>query len=171
MFLPNFCVEIPDSCPDFEGHAASGFRHKLHVRTESLSLESLDMSRVVGRESLYIPKFGAKVWTWVAKVWTQTFATHVHTFAPNFGMYRLSRPMSRFLQTIFGMSSLSRPMSRLSRQMLVCPDFRNPCPDFCDQLWHVQTFATRGATHVHTFQTLCPHFSDSKSRRDYEIWA
>ena len=31
---------------------------KLHSRAESLSLESLDMSRAVDRESLDIPKFG-----------------------------------------------------------------------------------------------------------------
>ena len=40
--------------------AASGFRPNLHSRAESLSLESLDMSRAVGRESLDIPKFGRK---------------------------------------------------------------------------------------------------------------
>ena len=49
-------VEVPDSCPDFEGRAASRFRPKLHNRAESLSLESLDMIRAVGRESLDIPK-------------------------------------------------------------------------------------------------------------------
>ena len=51
-------VEVPDSCPDFKSRATSGFRPKLHSRAESLSLESLDMSRAVGRESLDIPKFG-----------------------------------------------------------------------------------------------------------------
>ena len=81
-------VEVPDSCPDFEGLAASGFRPKLHSRAESLSLESLNMSRAVGRESLDIPKFGreildkgretldyqnlvAKSCAWVAKVCVQ----------------------------------------------------------------------------------------------------
>ena len=49
---------MPDSCPDFEGHAASEFRPKLHSRAESLSLKSLDMRCAVGRESLDIQKFG-----------------------------------------------------------------------------------------------------------------
>ena len=31
-------VEVPHSCPDFEGRAASRFRPKLHSRAESLSL-------------------------------------------------------------------------------------------------------------------------------------
>ena len=30
--------------------------------------------------------------------------------------------------------------------------------------------ATLGATHVQIFQTLCPDFPDSNSRRDYAIW-
>ena len=30
--------------------------------------------------------------------------------------------------------------------------------------------ATLGASHVQTFQTLCPDFPDSDSRRDYAIW-
>ena len=51
-------VEVPDSFPDFEGRAASGYGPKLHCRAESLSLESLDMSHAVGRKSLDIPKFG-----------------------------------------------------------------------------------------------------------------
>ena len=51
-------VEVPDSCPDFEGRAASGCRPKLQRRVESLSLESLDMCRAVGRENLDIPKLG-----------------------------------------------------------------------------------------------------------------
>ena len=37
-------VEIPDSCPDFKGRDTSGIRPKL--------------SRAVGHESVYIPKFG-----------------------------------------------------------------------------------------------------------------
>ena len=41
-----------------KGRAASGFRPKLHSCAESLSLESLALSRAVGRESLDIPKFG-----------------------------------------------------------------------------------------------------------------
>ena len=53
-------VEFPDSCPDFKGRATSGFRPKLHSRAESLTLESLDMSRAVSRESLDIPKFGCE---------------------------------------------------------------------------------------------------------------
>ena len=48
-------VEVPDSCPDFKGRAISGFRPELHSRAESLSLESLEMSRAVGRENLDIP--------------------------------------------------------------------------------------------------------------------
>ena len=43
-----------------KGRAASGFRSKWHSQAESLSLESLDMSRAVGRESLDMPKFGHK---------------------------------------------------------------------------------------------------------------
>ena len=77
-------VEVPDSCPDFEGRAASGCRPKLHIRAESLSLESLDMNRAVGRESLHIPNMVAKAWTWVAKVCVQTFANHVQIFATKF---------------------------------------------------------------------------------------
>ena len=45
-------VEVPDSCTDFKGRATTGFRPKLHSRTESLSMENLDMSRAVGCESL-----------------------------------------------------------------------------------------------------------------------
>ena len=51
-------IELPDSCPDFRRRATSGFRSTLHSHTESLRLESLDISRAVGRESLDIPKFG-----------------------------------------------------------------------------------------------------------------
>ena len=40
-----------------KGRAASGFRPKLHSRTESLSLESLDMSHAMGRKSLDLPNF------------------------------------------------------------------------------------------------------------------
>ena len=54
----NARVENPDSCPDFKGRAKSEFRPKLNSRVESLSLESLVMSRAVGRESLEIPKIG-----------------------------------------------------------------------------------------------------------------
>ena len=50
-------VEVPDSCPDFEGRAASGLRPKLQSHAESLSLESMDKSRAVVRGSLIIPKF------------------------------------------------------------------------------------------------------------------
>ena len=41
-----------------KGRAASGFRPKLHSRAESLSLESLDLSRAVSRANLDISKFG-----------------------------------------------------------------------------------------------------------------
>ena len=51
-------VEVPVWCPDYEGRVSSGITPKLHIRAESLSLESLGMSRTVGCDSLDIPKFG-----------------------------------------------------------------------------------------------------------------
>ena len=53
-------IEAPNSCPEFVGRAASGFRPKFHNRAESLRLESLKISRAVVRDSLNIPKMGRK---------------------------------------------------------------------------------------------------------------
>ena len=48
-------------------------------------------------------------------------------------------------------------------QILVCPDFRDPCPDFRDQILVCPDF--RGP-----WRDSCPDFPDSNSRRDYAVW-
>ena len=117
-------VEVPDSCPDFKGRATSGLRPEVHSRAESLSLESLDMSRAVGRESLDMgrespcPEFCDPCLDFRNQILVcQTFATHVQTFATNFWYARLSRPMSSFSRPNFGMSRLSRPTARLMSKL------------------------------------------------------
>ena len=194
---------VADSCIDFEGRTASGFRPKLHSRAESLSLENLEMSLAVGSESLEIPKFGRE----------------------NLEMGHESPDISKFVCESLDMGRESL-CPDFRDQILVCPDFRDPrhdsCPDFPDLLPrlsrlkpsarlcnlglnpdaarplarlmsrlsrpYVQTFqiqtlgatmqfgsdsgcgATLGATHVQTFQTLCPDFPDANTRRDYAVW-
>ena len=175
-------VEVPDSCPDFKGRATSRFRPKLHSRAESLSLESLNMSRAVGRESLEYPKFGHQ-------------SLDMCLSRPNFGMSRLLRPISRLSRPNFGKSRLSRPtarlMSRLARLKLsarLCnlglnPDAARPLARLMSRLSrpYVQTLQTQtlgvtmqfgsksvcgailGATHVQNFQFLCPDYQRDSS--------
>ena len=78
-------VEVPDSCPVFVGRTASGFTSKLQIRAESLSLESLDISRAVGRESVDMTKFGR-----------ESLSKNLDTLFPDFRdfMSMLSRLMS-----------------------------------------------------------------------------
>ena len=127
--------------------AASGFRPKLHSRAESLSLESLDMSRFVGRESLDIPKFGRK---------------SLDMGRESLDIPKLGRESLDILK--FGCESLDMghksldtdfrdPCLDFGDQILVCPEFRDPCPDFATKFWYVQTFADNGATHAQTFQS------------------
>ena len=113
-----------------KGRAASGFRPKLHSRAESSSLESLDMSRAVGRESLNIPKFGRESLDMgrenldnIPKFGHESLDMGRESLSklswpisrlsrPNFGMCRLLRPMFRLARPSFGMSRLSRPTAR-----------------------------------------------------------
>ena len=120
-----------------KGRAASGFRPKLHSRAESLSLESLDMSRFVGRESLDIPKFGRK----------SLDMGRESLDIPKFGRESLDMG-HKSLDTDF-----RDPCPDVGDQILVCPEFLDPCPDFATKFWYVQTFADNGATHAQTFQT------------------
>ena len=104
-----------------KGRTASGFRPKLHSRAESLSLESLDMSRTVGRKSLDIPKFGRENLD-IPKFGRESLDMGRESLCPNFGMSRLWRHMSRLSRPNFGMYILlrhtERLMSRLFRHKL-----------------------------------------------------
>ena len=96
-----------------KGRAASGFKPKLHGRSENLSLEKLCIksgksrheSHRGSRKSLH------------TKIWSQKFGHGSRKFG-----HRLSRLMSRLLRPNVGMSRLSpataRLMSRLSRLKL-----------------------------------------------------
>ena len=68
---------------------------------------------------------------------------------------------------------------RLKRSARLCnldlnPDAAQPLARLMPRLPrpYVQTFQTEtlGATHVQTFQTLCPDFPDSNSWRESAIW-
>ena len=117
-----------------KGRAASGFRPKLHSRAESLSLESLDMSRAVGRESLDIPKLGGES----LDMGRESLDMGRKSLdIPNFG--RESLDIGRkSLDTDFGdpCPDFRDPCPVFRDQTLVCPDFRGPrrdsCPDFPD---------------------------------------
>ena len=157
-------VEFSDSCPDLKGRATSGFRPKLHSRAESLSLESLDMSRDVGRESLDLPTFGRESLDMGRK----------KLDIPKFGRDSLEIGRKSLEIPKFGRESLDMGHKSLDRdfrdpcpdfgdQTLVCPDFRDPCPDFRDQILACPDF--RGPR-----LDSCPDFPDSNSRRDYAIW-
>ena len=130
-----------------KGRAASGFRPKLHSRTESLSLESLDMSRAVGRESLNIPKFGRESLDMggenldIRKFGRQSLDMGRESLCPN----------------------VRDPFQDFRDQILVCADFCDPCPDLRDQILVCPEF--RGPR-----RDSCPHFPDSNSRRDCAIW-
>ena len=137
-----------------KGRAASGFRPKLHSRAASLSLESLDMSRFVGRENLDIPKFGRK----------SLDMGRESLDIPKFGRESLDMGRKSLDIPKFGRESLDMghksldtdfrdPCPDFGDQILVCPEFRDPCPDFCGQR-----------------RDSCPDFPDSNSRRDYAIW-
>ena len=103
-----------------KGCAVSGFRPKLHSRAESLSLESLDMSRDVGREGLDIPKFGRES----LDMGRKSRDTGSQDACPDFG------------DQIFVCPVFRDPFPDFCDQIFVCRDFRGPrrgsCPDFVD---------------------------------------
>ena len=80
-----------------------------------------------------------RVKTFAKKNWhVQIFLTkirHVQTLATEADMARPARPKLAISRN-FGISRLSRPMSRRSRPILAGPDFHGPrrdsCPDFPD---------------------------------------
>ena len=117
-----------------KGRAASGFRPTLPSRAESLSLESLDMSCAVGRESLDIPKFGRE----------SLDMDRESLGVPKFGRESLDMGRKSLVIPKIGRESLDMgrksldtgfrdPCPDLDDQILVFPDFRDPCPDFRDQ--------------------------------------
>ena len=136
--------------------ATSGFRPTLHRRAESLSLESLDMSRAVGRESLDMPKFGRERLDMgresldIAKFGRESLDL------PKFGRGNLDMG-HKSLYTDF-----RDPCPDFGDQILVCPDFRDPFPDFLDQILVYLDFRGRR-------RDSSPDFPDSNSRRDYAI--
>ena len=136
-------VEVPDSCPDFMGRATSGFRPKLHSRAESMSLESLDMSRAVGRLSLDIPKFGRESLDMgresldIPKFGRKSLdlgreSLDIPKFGrksldiPKFGRESLDMGRESLDLPKIGRESLLRPMSRLSRPNLSMSRFSRP---------------------------------------------
>ena len=94
-----------------KGRASSRFRPKLHSRAESLSLESLDMSR----ESLDILKFGRESLDMGRK----------SLDIPKFGRESLDMG-HKSLDTDF-----RDPCPDFRDQFLVCLDFRGPRRDSC----------------------------------------
>ena len=135
-----------------KGRAASGFRSKLHSRAASLSLECLDMSRAVGRESLYIPKLGphSLVMSRAKGRATSRFRPKLHSRTESLNLESLDIP------------KLGRENLDMGRESLDT-DFRDPCPDFRDKFLVCPDF--RGPR-----RDSCQDFPDSNSRRDYAIW-
>ena len=135
-----------------KGRAASGFRPKLHSRAESLSLECLEMSRAVGRVSLYLPKLSREslVKSRAKGRAASGFRPKLHSRTESLNLESLDIPK-------FGRENLD--MGRKSLDT----DFRDPCPEFRDQILVCPDF--RGPR-----RDSCPDYPDSNSRRDYAIW-
>ena len=130
-------IDVPNSCPDFAGRAASVFRLKLYSRTESLRLESLEISRAVCRDSLNLRKLGSK-----------TLEMSHHSL-DNSKMGRESLDIQ---------SQKSR--NHLRDQILVRPDFRDLCLDFGVQILVSSDYRDKR-------RGSCPDFPDSTAQRDY----
>ena len=153
-------VEVPNSCSDFKDSATSGFRPKVHSRTESLSLEILDMNRNVGRESLDIPKIGHESLDMgrgildIPKFGRLSLDMGPESLCPDF-----CDPCLDFRDQFLVWPDFCDPCPDFRDQILVRPDFLDPCPDFRDQILVYLDF-------LGPRRNSCPGFLDSNSRRD-----
>ena len=134
-----------DSCPDFPHLMSRLFRLELLARICNLSLNP-DAARPVGRfmsrlSRLYDVTFN-----------TQTFGANVQ-FGSKSGC---SATLARLISTLFRSYVQTFPFQTLGANLQFVSKFG------CG--------ATLGATHVQTFQTLCPDFPDSNCWRKSAIW-
>ena len=156
--------------------ATSGFRPKLHSRAESLSLESLDIrSGKSGHESRqghaasgFRPKLHSRAESLSLQSLDMSRVVGRESLdMPKFG--RESLDITKFDRESLDMGHKSLdidfrdPWPDFGDQILVCPDFRDPCPDFRDQNLVCPDFCGPR-------RDSYPDFPDSNSRRDYSIW-
>ena len=135
--------------------AASGFRPKMHSRAESSSLESLDMSRAVGREFLDISKF-----------YRESLNMGRESLdIPKFGRESLNMGRESLEIPKFGRKNLDmgRESLNMGRESLEIPKFGRKNLDMGRE--SLLSLDFRGQR-----REPCPDFPDSNSRRDYAIW-
>ena len=134
-----------DSCPDFPDLMSRLYRLEVLARICNLSLNP-DAARPVG---LFMPRR--------SRPYDKTFNTQTLGANVQFGSKSgCSATLARL------MSRLSRAYVQTFQTHTVGENLQFGTKSGCG--------ATLGATHVQTFQTLCPDFPDSNSWRESAIW-